>query len=277
MDREFRLKMIFVMLQIKRIIFKVKYHFYMHKGLTRVPSGNSVISDLFPIPPIENWTTYFELLNLDELALGNFESQKKKSVLIYFFDQFGKITGIRQVFQENFAKLQIRISDYLERELKSSTSFSIFHQCDSTVLNQRGSFLAERGYCGYAYKGTGMKGYVHGNLDAVAFENGQIAPIGNSGFWNRDYIVQHPLIGPAKYYFILTNPTNKTIKIVTFIWRQDNWTREKLIILSPLGSHNFVIEVAASEKMLIKFRSRLYLCRPVIFRVNESSMDVFHG
>ena len=59
-----------------------------------------------------------------------------------------------------------------------------------------------------------MKGYVHGNLDAVAFENGKIAPIGNSGFWNRDYIVQHPLIGPAIHYNILTNPTNKTIKIV---------------------------------------------------------------
>lgn len=277
MGRESRFKMIHILLQKKRILFKIKYHFFMHKGLTRVPSENSVTSDLFPIPPIENWTTDFELLNLDELALGNFDRQKKKSVFIYFFDQFGRIMGIREVFQDNFAKLQIRISDYLKEELKSSTSFSVFHQCNTTDINKSGSFLAERGYCGYAYKGTRMKGYVHGNLDAVAFNNGRVSPIGNSGFWNRDYIVQHPLIGPAEYYFVITNPTNKAVKIATFLWRQDKWVKDKLIFLPPLGSHNMVIKLARSEKILIKLRSRLYLCRPVIFRVNKTSMDVFHG
>jgi len=250
----------------------------MHKGLTKVPAENSVISDLFPIQPVGEWTTDFELLNLGELALGNSSSRKSSPVLIYFFDRYGLVVGKREVFQNNVARLTIRISDYLNDELEHSTSFSVFHQCSTSSLNQSGSFLAERGYCGYGLKGFQMKGYVHGNLDALAYKNGEISPIGNSGFFSREYIVQHLLIGPAKYDLVLTNPTNLKIKITPYTqMRKGDWKKLEAIFLSPLGAHTLQLTLKDGETALLKFRSPLYLCRPVIFRVGQESMDVFHG
>ena len=260
------------------ILKRLKFRLYMHEGLTRVPTEDSVISDLFPIRPVDEWTTDFELLNLDELALGNSKSSENPPVLIYFFDQLGKVTGKREVFHTNAARLTVRISDYLKEELENSSSFSVFHQCPTSSLNQSGSFLAERGYCGYSYKGSLMKGYVHGNLDAIAYKNGSISPIGNYGLFYREYIVQHPLMGPAKYELILTNPTNLKIKVTPYFqMRKGYWEKLEAISLSPLGSHTFKFTVKPGEKSLIKFRSRLYLCRPVVFRINQESIDVFHG
>ena len=263
---------------IFNIVRRFKFWFYMHKGLTKVPAENSVISDLFPIQPVGEWTTDFELLNLGELALGISSSKKSPSVLIYFFDRHGIVTGKREVLQDNVARLTIRISDYVKDELQHSASFSVFHQFPTNTLIQSGSFLAERGYCGYGFKGSHMRGYIHGNLDALAYKNGEISPIGNSGFFSREYIVQHQLIGPAKYDLVITNPTNLKIKITPYFqMRRGHWKKLEAIFLSPLGTHTLQLTLKNGEKGVLKFRSPLYLCRPVIFRVSQESMDVFHG
>jgi hypothetical protein len=257
---------------------RLKFKFYVPKGLTKKPSENSVVSDLFPIQPVGEWTTDFELLNLGELALGISGSRKNTPVLVYFFDRFGIVIGKREVFQDDFARLTIRISDYLKDELVNSSSFSVFHQYQTEALNLNGSFLAERGYCGYGLKGSHMKGYVHGNLDALAYKDGEISPIGNAGLFRREYIVQHLFLGPAKYDLVLTNPTNQKVKITPYFQkRKGHWKKQDVISLNPLGTHSIHLTLKSEEQILLKFRSRLYLCRPVIFRVNQGAMDVFHG
>ena len=270
--------MIFNLPKKYNVFRRLKFKLYMHKGLTKVPSENSVVSDLFPIRPLDEWTTDFELLNLGRLALGISDSRSNLPVLVYFFDRFGMVTGKRELFQNDFSRMTIRISDYVKDELVNSSSFSVFHQLPTGSLNLGGSFLAERGYCGYGLKGSQMKGYVHGNLDALAYKNGKISPIGNLGLFSRDYFVQHPFIGPAKYELVLTNPTNQRVKITPYFQeKKGHWKKRDAVSLNPLGTHTFQLILEVDEKMLLKFKSRLYLCRPVIFRVNQGAMDVFHG
>jgi hypothetical protein len=141
-----------------------------------------------------------------------------------------------------------------------------------------GSFLAERGYSGYGYQNLGVKGYVHGNLDAVALIKGEVLPLGNSGLIPRFYTVQHCLRGPARYEFVFTNPTAKKIKIIPNIsFNKNKWFAKDAFSMNSLGSHTVTVEIKESQKAYVRFKSKLYLGRPVVFRVANNSMDVFHG
>jgi hypothetical protein len=47
--------------------------------------------------------------------------------------------------------------------------------------------------------------------------------------------------------------------------------------MNPLGSHTFTVDINENEKAYVRFKSKLYLGRPVVFRISNDSMDVFHG
>jgi hypothetical protein len=118
---------------------------------------------------------------------------------------------------------------------------------------------------------------VHGNLDAVSYSSGAIQKLGNFGFPRKTYFVQHLLTGPTEYNFVFTNPTSKKITIKPVI--KINKTVKVLSkhTIQSLGSHIFRVNIQDSEIGQIKFKSSLYLGRPVVFRIANNSFDVFHG
>ena len=131
---------------------------------------------------------------------------------------------------------------------------------------------------GYEYKNLGVKGYVHGNLDAVALIKGKVKPLGNSGFISRFYTVQHCLTGPAQYEFVFTNPTSRKIKIIPSISHSPNqWSKSESFQIASLGTYTHTVIVKQDENAYVRFKSHLYLGRPVVFRIANDSMDVFHG
>jgi hypothetical protein len=161
--------------------------------------------------------------------------------------------------------------------LEESSTFSVFHERSAIEADLGGSYMAERGYVGYKFRNAPVKGYVHGNLDAVSYSSGVIQKLGNFGFPRKTYFVQHLLTGPSEYNFVITNPTSKKIKIEPII--EINGTVKALpkLTIQSLGCHIFNVNIQDSETGQIKFKSSLYLGRPVVFRIANNSFDVFHG
>ena len=268
-----------VIVKATKIKRRVKLLLFISKNLTKIPTDNSaVISDLFPIKQGNEWRTEFELLNVLGLIAGENNQNNPYLVNFYFYDLAGKLLGIREIKTENIGRNTIKLSELLVNELKEAATFSVFHPPILDKVEMSGSYLAERGYSGYEYQNLGVKGYVHGNLDAVALVRGEVQPLGNSGLIPRFYTVQHCLRGPAKYEFVFTNPTLGKMKITPNIClNKKNWLAKKSFTMNSLGSHTFTVDIKENEKAYVRFKSKLYLGRPVVFRISNDSMDVFHG
>jgi len=259
---------------------KIKFGFFISRKVTRNPSKpDAVISDLFPIKNDSDWKTEFELLNVSGLISGdNRQDTSQHVVIIYFFDKNGVQLGTRQIYMNKVGRQTIKLSEILIGNLLNAKTFALFHQNTKKSLGLSGSYLAERGYTGYEHMSIGMKGYVHGNLDAVALSNNIIEPLGNSGVIYRKYTVQHKLVGPATYEFVFTNPTSRTVKITPELaWGTDDWVTHSSFKIPSLGTRSFTTELNKENNGKIRFNSRLYLGRPVVFRISNYSMDVFHG
>ena len=262
--------------KIKR---KLRLGVFVWKKLTKNPkSKTAVISDLFPIRNDKNWSTEIELLNVPGLISGDNNQNKPSISAFHFFGHNGIVLGVRNIEMQNKGRMTIKFKDFLANDLIDAKTFAVFHSSIDEDLEFNGSYLAERGYTGYEYNNLGVKGYVHGNLDAVAFVDNKVKPLGNSGLLQRYYTVQHCLRGPAKYEFIFTNPTSKKVKIRPYIaFNPNKWEKQKNFEISSLGLNVFNLEIEDGQKCYVKFRSGLYLARPVVFRISNDSMDVFHG
>ena len=268
-----------VIVKAAKVKRRLKFALFIGKRLTKAPTDNlAVVSDLFPIKQDLNWKTEFEFLNVAGLISGDNNQKEFYSEKIYFFDAMGKFLGFRTIQMENVGRKTLKLSELLTGELVSAKTFAVFHPNVPNKFDMAGSYLAERGYGGYEYKNLGVKGYVHGNLDAVALTKDKVKPLGNSGLIPRFYTVQHNLTGPSTYEFIFTNPTARKIKITPSISQSPNtWSKAESFQIPSLGTYTYTFYVKATERTYARFKSRLYLARPVVFRISNDSMDVFHG
>jgi hypothetical protein len=245
------------------------------KVFKRPRNKDSVTSDLFPIRNDENWSTEFEFLNLPGLIRGNISHNHKAKLV--FFNKDGIELGRRNVEINGLGRKTLNLNEYLNDGLQESATFSVFHEASDIEADLGGSFMAERGYAGYKFRNIPVKGYVHGNLDAVSYSSGAIQKLGNLGFQRKTYFVQHSLTGPAEYDFVITNPTSKKVTIKPII--KINGTIKFLSkqTIPSLGCHIFKVNIQATENGQIQFKSYLYLGRPVVFRIANNAFDVFHG
>jgi len=258
---------------------KAKYAVFIPRRITKTPKiPGSVISDLFCLRFDSDWKTYFELLNIEGLISGNNSSSLTTHVEFVFFDNSGKKIGSRTEEVGRFGRQTVLLDEKFLSNIKDASSFSVFHNATDNQLDLHGSFLAERGYTGYKRLNSAIRGYVHGNLDAVARSDQGIEMLGNQGIVRRSYQVQHPLRGPAHYEFFLTNPCKRSSRIVIQIKEfGGKWMELDRFTLNSRGSKLWVVEKSSFEPSFIRVKSRLYLGRPVVFRIAGNGIDVFHG
>jgi len=261
------------------VIRKAKYALWIPRKITRKPEEKgAVISDLFPLRSDEHWQTHFELLNVSGLISGdNSSTQERKARFVFFNSEGTKLTE-KLIEIPSSGRRTIKLDNEFDPSISSASSFAVFHEIPNQALDIGGSFLAERGYTGYSRRDSQIRGYVHGNLDSLAFKDGKIQTIGNKGILPRFYTVQHPLRGPATYEFFLSNPTSRAVN-VRVLKGQDGkgWAEVERFKLSPRGSWIFKIESRDEKASFIRIRSRFYLGRPVAFRIAGRGFDVFHG
>lgn len=253
---------------------------YKAVTITKIPPPDAVISDLFVLRVEDGWETIFECLQFETL-LNPSKKVNIKDIIFSFYTNKGQLITERKVILPKEIKTTINVNQLVEDlTLKEDGLFAIFHPQKKNWIRHYDSFLAERGYIGYANSRLGaIKGYVHGNLDAIARSDyiRKDLLLGNYSFFNKEYRLQHSFEPGNSYELYLVNPTSTKQRLN--LVQKTNKKEDRIIVdLPPMGLYKYVKTVDKNEDTtFIIIESKLYLARPVVFKIMPSSFDVFHG
>ena len=253
---------------------------YKAVSITKIPAHNVVISDLFVLRLEDGWETYFECLRFDALLNPNLELGRQ-TVIFCFYTKEGQFITERKLTLSKEIKKTINVNELVgDLSLKEDGLFAVFHPQKNYWINQHDSFLAERGYIGYANKRLGsIKAFVHGNLDAIArnFSGKLDQLLGTYSFFKNEYRLQHSLEPGNSYELYLVNST-QIKQSFTIVEQLDQNENKTTITIPSKGFFKYVKTVNKNECVLkIIIQSRLYLARPIVFKIMTTSFDVFHG
>lgn len=250
-------------------------------SLVKIPDTfNATISDLFPFRIADGWETHFELLNVPTLIDPLHQHNNNYRVRFVFFDETGTLIHEWVTEVQGCFRRTICLNELLNgKSISGYGTFACFHENYLPNLIAQGSFLAERGYTGYLNKSISkVKGYVHGNLDALAkSDDNKFICLGKSHFTKKEFRLQHQLTGPATYELGLVNTSDKTESIVVEIISNNH---TKINIEKKIPSKGIVWishSLHKDEDARVIIHSRLNLPRPVVFRLMDKSFDVFHA
>ena len=253
---------------------------YKAVTITKVPKKGSIISDLFILRFEDQWLTYFELLQFDSLFNPN-NVLVKQEVIFSFYSKKGKFIGEKKLVIPAKIKNTIIVNDLAKDiEISEDCLFAIFHPQKKQWITKFNSFLAERGYIGYKNENKGsIKGFVHGNLDAIARDNPKKKDqlLGNYSFFKKQYHLQYSLNGEYIYELFLVNPSPFK-QAFTVIEIKDKIEKKTTIDIPSNGMYKFLRGVdKKNSKTNIIIETKLYLARPVVFKIMPKAFDVFHG
>ena len=228
----------------------------------------------------DGWETYFECLKFNHIFNPN-EKVNQQKVVFCFFKKTGQYIFEREVKLSKSIKTTLNVNQLVnDINLKEDCLFAIFHPQNKYWIRKHNSFLAERGYIGYANPNLGkIKGFVHGNLDAIARNTSSKKDqlLGNFSFFKKEYRLQHTLVKGNTYELFLVNPTQKKQEF-KIIQKTSHSFKEILTKIPSNGFFKHCIKVdEKEEKTSVSIESNLYLARPVVFKIMRSSFDVFHG
>ena len=101
--------------------------------------------------------------------------------------------------------------------------------------------------------------------------------LGNYSFFKKEYRLQHSLEPGNNYELYLVNPTLKRQRF-NLVQKTNQKVDRIKVDLPPMGLYKYVKTVDKNEDTtFIIIESKLYLARPVVFKIMPLSFDVFHG
>jgi|TARA_B100001173_G_scaffold312323_1_gene332955 hypothetical protein len=246
--------------------------------LTKRPNQGHVISDLFLMRIEDDWETFFECIQINKI-LNPIKDPQNNSVKIYFHNSQGEFIGEKTLSLNEDHKITLNINEIAnEIGINRDATFTLFHSNNTKWLSEFNSFTGDRGYTGYYnLKKGSIKSFIHGNLDAISYSNNKIKLLGNYSFTYKNYIVQHLFDSNFIYELFWVNSTNSKQKF-TIIEIKASGEKSTSFIINPKGILKFIkkIDEARLNSQII-IKSKLYLARPMIFKIMPDSFDVFHG
>jgi hypothetical protein len=244
--------------------------------LTHVPSQPTApVSDLFCWRKSQDWQTFFDLTDMPGLFEGG-EGQGSEATIV-LFDANGRELKRQTLLAPRYKRAVVDVTSLVPVD-KGVGTFCIFHARTPSAVSALGSHLAERGYLSYRYCGGPLRSYVHGNLDAVSLNDGNLDMLGGVGLREREYRLQHQLKAEINYELAIVNPARSTQSIDIHILSASDNTQIKNENVK-LSSRAIHLVSMGSEKLdrRVVLSSRLIMARPLVFRIHNQTMDVFHG
>jgi hypothetical protein len=198
--------------------------------------------------------------------------------MLMFFDASGQLVLEKMVETHPNRRNTLAISEIVGSGHGNSGTFSVFHSHTPLSLCALGSHLAERGYVSYRYRNAPLRAYVHGNFDAVArMPDRSLQLLGGRSFLGREYNLQHSLASNSAYELGIVNPTTQAQRIeCRTLYADGKLCTSQSADLAPKGSHLFKVTSEHTQQRIV-MRSRLVMARPLVFRIQNQTMDVFHG
>jgi hypothetical protein len=230
-------------------------------------------------PQQEEWQTSFELIDIPRLFVDS-EGDVNTIVKLVFFDSSGQQFLSKKILVLPAMRQTIDLAQYLTDINEEMGTFAVFHNSVPLAITSMGSFLAERGYVSYRYQGAPLRSYVHGNLDAIAQNaNGQLQALGGRSFFQREYRLQFELVPGTQYQLCIVNPTASeqkcTGKLVSI--NGGRILRSQSFKLTPGGVYALTFQSEITELARVIIVSHIIMARPLVFNMQNSKMDVFHG
>jgi hypothetical protein len=248
--------------------------------LTRRPAAPAVpISDLFVWRNSREWATSFELIDIPGL-FSDGETNLDKHVTLCLFDQHGRQFLKKRLELLPGRRQTINLAAFLSEANDEMGTFAVFHSSSPPELEPIGSFLAERGYVSYRYRDSPLRAYVHGNLDAIARgADGELQLLGCSGLLSREYSLQHELQPGVVYELGMVNPTSTVQRCICKLVSvgRGKITGVQVVNLAPGGVQLVPLRADKSEPVRLVIQSHLVMARPLVFRIQNLKLDVFHG
>jgi len=248
--------------------------------LTKQPRSKvSIISDLFFWRNSDEWKTYFELLNIPAI-IGADEKYRSENVELIFYNKYGKQILEQQIRLEGIGRNTVDLGRYLSSIAESYGTVAIFHSHTPPIVTEFGSYVTERGYISYRYNSMPIRGFVHGNMDAIAsLGNEEYQLLGGRSFLSRKYNLQYQLLGPSRYEIGIVNSSAKKQVITLGIINAENGDLREVqeAEIMPGGCHAYPIRVEEGQSSRLIIDSHLAMARPLVFQLNNRTMDVFHG
>lgn len=248
--------------------------------LTLVPSNPEMtVSDLFIWRKGNNWQTYFDLINLNALVSADLDEKARSgSAEFLLMDMNGKLLSRQEVgFGDTYHQL-VDISALVTDGNVDHGTFCVFHPHSPVAVREAGSFLTERGYSSYRYRNAILRSYIHGNLDAVAaLRAGPLQYLGGTSVLRRQYCLQHQLRPEFAYEIGLVNPSHSVQGIELMLLNEKGKKVYANTTNIPAGGCHLAKLPALAFSTQLVIKSRLVMARPVVFKINALSMDVFHG
>ena len=246
--------------------------------LTRLPAlASAAISDLFFWRSSDEWQTLFELIDIPSLFEDGGGPQH---VSLIFFDGSGRRILEEKVQLQANCRQTLDISFMVGRAHGETGTFAVFHSTTPASITKLGSFLAERGYVSYRYRDAPLRAYVHGNLDAIAQgADGGLQLLGCSSFLSREYSLQHELQPGVVYELCMVNPTSTSQRCICKLLsiRSGKISCVQVVNLAPGGIQLVPVQADKSEPVRLVIQSHLVMARPLVFRIQNLKLDVFHG
>lgn len=263
---------------MKRHIERLRRATWSYKQpLTCLPlDAGAPVSDLFVWRNSGEWETFFELTDLP--ALFGASNDAGRSATLVFFDAAGQAFLEKTVEIPPGRRYTLALSEIVGNDHGPAGTFSVFHTHTPPGLKALGSYLAERGYVSYRYRAAPLRAYVHGNLDAIArLPDQSLQLLGGQSVRRREYSLQHALLAPGSYELGIVNPTRKKQRIVCrTLSASGKLLGSQAMTLAPRGCHLFRV-APEHEQQRIVMSSRLIMARPLVFRIQNQTVDVFHG
>lgn len=252
-----------------------------NQGLTKKPSEKSnSVSDLFLWRNTSDWKTFFELVDIAGLFLEDADENSKRYVTLFFFDSTGLQFHEEKINLIQNERMMLDLSKFTNNSGSSFGTFCVFHSFTPKEVSELGSFIAERGYVSYSYKGSSFRSYVHGNLDAISYSyEKELQMLGSRSFMRREYRLQYELQGDANYEVGLVNSSNKSLSVScsAVSTRDGDVIQLQKAKIQSKGSTVFSFNVKKSQSCRIIIKSGLVMARPLVFRTHQNKLDVFHG
>jgi hypothetical protein len=239
--------------------------------------SGELISDLFVWRSNDDWQTFFELIDIPSLFEDGCTS---RYINIVFFDANGRQLLDKRIALDANKRQTLNVSSIIGQSYGELGTFAVFHEATPQDITGLDAHLAERGYVSYCYRNAPLKAYVHGNLDAISkAEHGALQLLGGIGFLRREFHLQHKIEPGVVYEFGLVNPSAQRQKclcklISTSSKREIGLTEFEL---DPGGAQLFSMQTKDFSNARLIIRSRMIMARPLVFRIHNQIMDVFHG
>lgn len=237
------------------------------------------VSDLFIWRKGADWETFFELTDM----VGMYDEESfhapPRSAEIVIFDVNGAEINRIIIPTSLHKRLIVNISEKVPEHKGTYGTFCVLHESSPKQVIGLGGHLSERGYVSYTYRQSCLRGYVHGNLNAICKASDRnFQKLGGSSFLSREYRLQYEFNGDHEYEIAFVNPSSNEKLIELILISTDNGaTLSRHFNGIPSGGcYVFQIKPKLSSLRVV-IQSRLVMARPLVFMFNNNAMTVFHG